>query len=45
MCAYTLFRGAKTCKIGKTGVFLVALTKFGKDMTDNLRKTYAKMHI
>ena len=41
----TLFRGAKTCKIGKKGVFLVIVTNFGKDMTSKLRKTHAKMHI
>ena len=27
----TSFRGAKACKIGKKGVFLVILTNFGKD--------------
>ena len=42
MYARTSFRGAKTCKIGKKGVFLVILTNFGKDMMDKLRKTYAK---
>ena len=34
----TSFRGAKTCKIEKRGVFLVIWTNFGKDMTDKLRK-------
>ena len=38
----TSFRGAKTCKIGKKGVFLVIVTNFGKDMMDKLRKTHAK---
>ena len=36
------FRGAKTCKIGKKGVFLVILTNFGKDMMDKVRKTHTK---
>ena len=39
MYARTSFRGAKTCKIGKKGMFLVILTNFGKDMTHKLRKT------
>ena len=30
MYARTLFRGAKTCKIGKEGVFLAMLTSFEK---------------
>ena len=34
----TSFRGAKTCKIGKKGVFLVIKTNVGKDMTGKLRK-------
>ena len=34
--ARTSFRVAKTCKIGKKGVFLSILTSFGKDMTDKL---------
>ena len=34
MYARTSFRGAKTCKIRKKGVFLVILTNFGKDMMD-----------
>ena len=42
--ARTSFRGAKTCKIGKKGAFLV-ITNFGKDMTDKLRKMHAKTHI
>ena len=45
MYARTLFRGAKTCKIGKKGAFLVTLTNFGKDRTDKLRITHAKMRI
>ena len=45
MYARTSFRGAKTCKIGKKGVFLVILTNFEKDMTHKLRKTYAKKRI
>ena len=40
--ARTAFRGAKTCKIGKKGVFWVIETNFGKDMTDKLRKMHAK---
>ena len=42
MYARTSFRGAKTCKIGKKGMFLVILTNFGIDMTLKLRKTHAK---
>ena len=42
MYVRTSFRGAKTCKIRKKGVFLVKLANFGKDMTDKLRKTHAK---
>ena len=42
MYARTSFRGAKTCKIGKKGVFLVTQTNFGKDMTGKLRKMHAK---
>ena len=39
MYVRTSFRGAKTCKIGKRGVFLVILTSFGKD---KLRKRMQK---
>ena len=42
MQACISFRGAKACKIGKKGMFLVILTNFGKDMMHKLRKTYAK---
>ena len=42
MYVRTSFRGAKKCKIGKKGVFLVILTNFGKVMTDKLRKMHAK---
>ena len=45
MYARTSFRGAKTCTIGKKGMFLVILTNFGMDMTLKLRKTLAKMRI
>ena len=45
MYARTSFRGAKTCKIGKKGMFLVILTIFGMDMTLKLRKTHAKTRI
>ena len=45
MYARTSFRGAKTCKTGKRGMFLVILTNFGKDMTNKLRKTHAKTRI
>ena len=45
MNARTSFRGAKMCKIGKKGMFLVILTNFGKDMTHKLRKMHAKMRI
>ena len=38
----TSFRGEKTCKIGKTGVFLVIQTNFEKDMTGKLRKKACK---
>ena len=38
MYMLTSLRGAKMCKIGKKGVFLVTLTHFGEDMTDKLRK-------
>ena len=34
MYARTSFRGVKTCKIGKKGMFLAILTNFGKDMMD-----------
>ena len=36
------FRGAKTCRIGKKGMFLVILTNFGKNMTDKLQKYMQK---
>ena len=42
MYARTSFRGAKACKIGKKGVFLVIQTNFGKNMTGKLRKMHAK---
>ena len=42
MYARTSFRSAKTCKIGKKGVFLVILTNFGKNKTDKLRKNTCK---
>ena len=45
MYARTSFRGAKTCKIGKKGMFLIILTNFGMDMTLKLRKTHAKTRI
>ena len=45
MYACTSFRGVKTCKIGKKGMFLVILTKFGMDMMLKLRKTHAKTRI
>ena len=45
MYARTSFSGAKTCKIGKKGVFLVIVTYFGKDMTDKLTKTHAQTRI
>ena len=45
MYARTSLRGAKTCKIGKKGCFLVILANFGKDMTHKLRKTHAKTRI
>ena len=43
--ARTSFRGAKPCKIGKKGVFLVISSNFGKDMKDKLRKMHAKTRI
>ena len=46
MYVRTSFRGVKTCKIGKKGVFLVILTNFGKDMTDKLKKnTYKNTYL
>ena len=45
MYARTSFRGAKTCKIGKKGMFLVILTNFGMDMMLKLRKPRAKTRI
>ena len=45
MYAHTSFRGAKTCKIGRKGMFLVILTNFWMDMTLKLRKTRAKTRI
>ena len=42
MYVHTSFRGAKTCKIAKKGVFLVILTNFGKDMMEKIRKTHAE---
>ena len=45
MYAHTSFRGAKTCKIRKKGMFLVILTNFLKDMMHKLRKPHAKMRI
>ena len=42
MYARTSFRGAKTCKLGKKGVFLVILKNFRKDMTDKFREMHAK---
>ena len=42
MYARISFRVAKTCKIGKKGVYLVILTNFEKDMMDRLKKTHAK---
>ena len=45
MYARTSFRGAKTCKIGKKGMFLVILTNLGNDMTHKLRKMHAKTGI
>ena len=42
MYAHTSFRGAKRCKTGKKGVFLVRVTNFGKGMMDKLTKTHAQ---
>ena len=42
MYVHTSFRVAKTCKIGKKGVFLVIVTNFGKDMTNKIRKSHAE---
>ena len=41
----TSFRGAKMCKTGKKGVFLVIKTNFGKDMMDKSRNMHAKTRI
>ena len=38
MYARTSFRGAKTCKIGKKGMFFVILTNFGMDIKKNACK-------
>ena len=38
----TLFRGAKTCKIGENGVLLVMFMSFGKEMTKKIRKSIQK---
>ena len=43
--AHTSFRDAKTCKIGKKGVFLVMQTNSVMDMTDKFRKMHAKTRI
>ena len=45
MYAHTSFRGAKMCKIGKKGVFLVRLTNFGKDVMGKLRKIHAETRL
>ena len=45
MYTRTSFRGAKTCKIRKKGVFLVILANFGKGMMDKSRKMHAKTRI
>ena len=42
MYARTSFRGAKTCKIGKKGMFLVIWQILGKDMTDKIKKNACK---
>ena len=42
MYARTSFRGAKTCKIGKKGVFLDILANLGKELMDKFRKMHAK---
>ena len=40
--ARTSFRGAKTCKIGKKGVFLVIQTNFGKNIDRQIKKNVCK---
>ena len=45
MYVHALFRGAKTCKIGEKGVFLVMFTNFGKDMTEKLKKKSMQKHV
>ena len=40
--ARTSFRGAKTCKIGKKGVFLVILDKFWKEPDRQIKKNACK---
>ena len=42
MYVRTSLMGAKTCKLGEKGVFLVMFTNFGKDITEKLRKKHAK---
>ena len=40
-CTRTSFRGAKTCKIGETGVFLV-IDKFWKEHDRQIKKNACK---
>ena len=43
MYVCTSFRGAKSCNIGKKGVFFVSFTNLGKDMIERLRIKHAKV--
>ena len=42
MYVRTLLRGAKTCKIGKKGVYLAILTNFGKGHDEQIKKNTCK---
>ena len=42
MYVRTSFRGAKTCRIGKKGVFLVMVTNFEKDINGQIKKNACK---
>ena len=38
MYVRTLFRGAKMCRIGEKGVFLVMFTNYGKEHDGKIKK-------
>ena len=37
--------GAKACKIGEKGVFLVMFTNFGKDMVEKIKKNIQNTYL